>query len=80
MVSGKKNNGDKNRTRLDIYVDIISSANSGNKKTNIIDRANLSSGQFEEHSDFLIERRLLAIKNDGTFFATSDGYEYFFAY
>ena len=49
----------KNRSRPDIMATILESANGGITKTNLLTRANLTSGQLRQYLDILITKKLV---------------------
>ena len=49
----------KNRSRPDIMATILESANGGITKTNLLTRANLTSGQLRQYLDVLIMKKLV---------------------
>ncbi|SRR5579884_1787200 len=54
----------KNRSKLDIIYDILSSSSAGIKKTHIMSRANLSTEQMNFYFNTLISHSLLDIAKD----------------
>jgi predicted transcriptional regulator len=62
FMTGRKNNGGvKNRSRLDIIASILGVADGGAKKTYVMHQANLSYGQLERYTDFLVKVSCLEI-------------------
>ena len=49
----------KNRSRPDIIATILESANGGITKSNLLTRANLTSGQLRQYLDVLITKKLV---------------------
>jgi predicted transcriptional regulator len=49
----------KNRSRPDIMATILESANGGITKSNLLTRANLTSGQLRQYLDDLITKKLV---------------------
>jgi predicted transcriptional regulator len=49
----------KNRSRPDIMATILESANGGITKSNLLTRANLTSGQLRQYLDVLITKKLV---------------------
>ena len=49
----------RNRSRPDIMATILESANGGITKTNLLTRANLTSGQLRQYLDVLITKKLV---------------------
>lgn len=49
----------KNRSRPDIMATILESANGGITKSNLLTRANLTTGQLRQYLDVLITKKLV---------------------
>jgi predicted transcriptional regulator len=73
MANRKNKGGYKNRSRLEIYAEILESAMGGIRKTNLMRSANLSYHQTNDHIPDLLNFRLLEELSDGSFKTTERG-------
>ena len=70
---GRKNNGKKNRSRLDISAEILESAIDGKNKTMLMRNVNLSFHQLKQHLSDLIKYELIEVTSDGKLKTTERG-------
>ena len=77
---GQKNNGKKNRSRLDISAEILESAIDGKNKTMLMRNVNLSFHQTKDYLPFLLSCGLLEMGKDGKYRPTEKGFNYLKSY
>lgn len=59
-------NGRKNRTKVDITYNILSTARNGALKTHLMREANLNTAQFSKMLDNMVRNGLISVKNNGS--------------
>jgi predicted transcriptional regulator len=71
----------RNRSRMDIIVELLIISLEGAKKTKLMYSSNISFVMINEYLDLLIEKKLLAIeKDDKTYKTTEKGKEFLAKY
>jgi len=70
---GRKNNGEKNRSRLDIYAKALELAMYETNKTSLMRNGNMSFHQLKQHLSDLIKYELIEVTSDGKLKTTERG-------